>query len=166
MAAAACTDRPPHCSHSNIIFVNVDISKVLATFFVVLEARWVDEPSLALNPPEPLQPQPVWGKSRKVSLKEPEKLKSWKGLVKNVHSVQKCGNPLGMASTRNGYPFVTTNHSKWLRNNPQGPHGPLGPEGAQGARRALTPGPEALRAGEPEKTRNDIMALRVRFVAT
>ena len=33
MAAAALVGGPPHCSHSNIIFVNVDISKVLATFF-------------------------------------------------------------------------------------------------------------------------------------
>ena len=34
VAAAACMGGPPHCSHSNIIFANVDISKVLATFSV------------------------------------------------------------------------------------------------------------------------------------
>ena len=33
VTAAALMGGPPNCSHSNIIFVNVDISKVLATFF-------------------------------------------------------------------------------------------------------------------------------------
>ena len=60
-------------------------------------------------------------------------------------------------------------------NNPSGPgppEGPLGPEGAQGARRAppLGPigslGPRRCAPANLKKTRNDIMALRVRFVAT
>ena len=76
-------------------------------------------------------------------------------------------------------PFVMPIHSEWLRNNPQGPQRALGPRAAPKApsvppraRRqaapsgAVRPAREALRAGEPEKTRNDIMALRVRFVAT
>ena len=75
-------------------------------------------------------------------------------------------------SNRNYLPFVMAIHSKWLRNNPQGPKGPLGPEGAQGARRAppLGPigslGPRRCAPANLKKTRNDIMALRVRFVAT
>ena len=32
VAAAAWCDPPPHCSHSNFIFADVDISNVLATF--------------------------------------------------------------------------------------------------------------------------------------
>ena len=48
VAAAALVERPPHCSHSNFIFADVDISKVLATFFVDLEARGLAELSLAL----------------------------------------------------------------------------------------------------------------------
>ena len=63
-------------------------------------------------------------------------------------------------------------HAPWGPRGPKGPwvpprapKGPLdpprGPEGAPGSL-----GPEALRAGEPEKTRNGIIALRVRFVAT
>ena len=39
---------PPHCSHSITFFVNVNISKVLATFFVNGEARKLGELSLAL----------------------------------------------------------------------------------------------------------------------
>ena len=33
VAAAALVGGPPHCSHSIPFFENVDISKVLATFF-------------------------------------------------------------------------------------------------------------------------------------
>jgi len=74
-------------------------------------------------------------------------------------------------------PFVMAIHSEWLRNNPQGPQRALGPRAApkapsvppraQRARRqaapsgAVRPAREALRAGEPEKTRKDIMALRL-----
>ena len=49
VAAAACMGGPPHCSHSNFIFADVDISKVLATFFVDLEARGLAKLSPALN---------------------------------------------------------------------------------------------------------------------
>ena len=42
MAAAALRERPPHCSHSNIIIADTNISKVLATLFVFLEARWLE----------------------------------------------------------------------------------------------------------------------------
>ena len=38
VAAAALVERPPHCSHSNFIFADVDISKVLATFCVDVDA--------------------------------------------------------------------------------------------------------------------------------
>ena len=62
MAAAACVDPPPNCSHSNIIFVNVDISKVLATFFVNLEARAVGNHLLTLIVRQnPYSQRPVWG---------------------------------------------------------------------------------------------------------
>ena len=61
-------------------------------------------------------------------------------------------------------------HSEWLRSNPKGPHGPIPPKGAEGALGPLwvlgSLGPEALRAGEPEKTSHDIMALRGCCVAT
>ena len=48
-------------------------------------------------------------------------------------------------------------HSEWLRNNPKGSHGPIPPKGAEGALGPLwvpwSLGPEALRAGEPEKNK-------------
>ena len=50
VAAAALVGRPPHYSHSITFFVNVNISKVLATFFVNAEARAAEIVSLALLP--------------------------------------------------------------------------------------------------------------------
>ncbi len=38
VAAVPCFDRPPHCSHSNILFANVVKPMVFATFFVNAEA--------------------------------------------------------------------------------------------------------------------------------
>ena len=48
VAAAALVERPPHCSHSITFFVNVNISKVLATFFAGAEAMKLGDGSLAL----------------------------------------------------------------------------------------------------------------------
>ena len=48
VAAAALMGGPPNCSHSITFFVNVNISKVLATFSVNAEARAGDRLSLAL----------------------------------------------------------------------------------------------------------------------
>ena len=77
-----------------------------------------------------------------------------------------------MASIRNGYVSIRNGFEL----TPKAPKGPWAPSGAEGAvrpaaraqrarRQAAPPGAvrarEALRAREPEKTRNDIMALRV-----
>ena len=44
VAAAAWVDRAPNCSHGNFIFANVDISNVLATFFVNVDATLLPRP--------------------------------------------------------------------------------------------------------------------------
>ena len=44
VAAAALMGGPPNCSHSITFFVNVNISKVLATFFVNAEAMKLGVP--------------------------------------------------------------------------------------------------------------------------
>ena len=48
VAAASCIDRAPHCSHSNTLFANVDISKVWVTFCSASEARAVGDRRLVL----------------------------------------------------------------------------------------------------------------------
>ena len=53
VAAAAWVGLAPHCSHSITFFENVDISKVLATFFVGAETRRQKNLRPAFNPPEP-----------------------------------------------------------------------------------------------------------------
>ena len=50
MAAAALMGGPPNRSHSNTVFVKVNISKVLATFLMNSEARAAERLSLALLP--------------------------------------------------------------------------------------------------------------------
>ena len=55
VAAAAWMGSQPHCSHGNIIFADVDISKVLTTFLVFLEARGWKNRAAAFNAPEPLR---------------------------------------------------------------------------------------------------------------
>ncbi len=48
MAAAAWVGLPPHCSHSNFFFADVDISTVLATFFAGGKPNGLNLPGQAL----------------------------------------------------------------------------------------------------------------------
>ena len=68
VAAAACMGGPPHCSHSNIFFANVDISKVLATFFVNAEARAAQFHLRALLPARTPTVKDLFGEFRSFTL--------------------------------------------------------------------------------------------------
>ena len=62
MAAAALMGGPSRCSHSNIIFGNVDISKVLVTFFAGSDTERARASLTNLTKRQnPIGPRPVWG---------------------------------------------------------------------------------------------------------